>query len=187
MKVRIDGITNARTYINNKGKNLGKDFKKQFVKRTRDLSQKLQQEIADSVDKGPVPFTKRSILYKYSYTATGVKTSIRVKDIQAKYLYDVLVKDKKHAKFIPTSAARLTKQGNISGLKNNLRKGRYKIVKQKGKERLIDTNQKKQKKRVIGVREVKKREMIYDFYHNAERGAFMIFRDIKGTFKVRKR
>jgi len=55
-----------------------------------------------------------------------------------------------------------------------------------GKKRLIDTNQKKKKKRVIGVRESKRRQLIYDFYANAERGAMLILNDIRGTFTLRR-
>ncbi|EJL18165.1 hypothetical protein SSMOSELEY_1799 [Shigella sonnei str. Moseley] len=88
-----------------------------------------------------------------------------VKDIQAKYLYQVLVQPKAIDKFIPTSSTRLTKQGNISGLKKNLLSERYKVVKGKnGKERLIDTakkDTKKKTKRVIGLREKKQRRLIY--------------------------
>lgn len=186
MKIKIDGINNARTYINQQGKQLGKDFQKTLIKKTRELSIKMQKDLDSSIELGAVPFTKRSMLFTYKLTNTGVVTSIIVKDLQAKYLYDVLVKQSKFNKFIPTSAARLTAQGNITGLRTNLRKGRYKIVKQGGKERLIDTNQKKKGKRVIALREDKKRKIVYDFYENAERGAMMIFTGINGTFKVKK-
>jgi len=186
MQVRINGLNNAREYINQQGRQLGKDFQKTLIKQTRELSLKMQKDLDAIIDKGAVPFTKRSMLFTYKLTGTGVVTSIMVKDIQAKYLYDVLVKPSRFNKFIPTSAARLTAQGNITGLRNNLRKGRYKIVKQGGKERLIDTNQKKKGKRVIALREDKKRKIVYDFYENAERGAVMIFSTINGTFKVKK-
>lgn len=55
-----------------------------------------------------------------------------------------------------------------------------------GKERLIDTKQKKKEKRVIAVRENKKRKLIYDFYRNAEKGAVLIMSDIRGSFIVKK-
>lgn len=184
MQVRINGITNARTYINQRGQQLGRDFQKTLIKQVRQLSVNMQNDMSNAVDKGATPFTRRSMLFTYKLTGTGVRTSIIVKDLQAKYLYDVLVKQSNIPKFIPTSAARLTAQGNITGLRNNLKKGRYKIVKQKGKERLIDTIQKKPGKRVIGLREDKRRKIIYDFYENAERGAVLIFNNINGTFKV---
>lgn len=184
MQVRINGLNNAREYINQQGRQLGKDFQKTLIKQTRELAMNMQNDLSNSIDRGAVPFTRRSMLFTYKLTGTGVRTSIIVKDLQAKYLYDVLVKQSNVPKFIPTSAARLTGQGNITGLRNNLKKGRYKIVKQKGKERLIDTNQRKKGKRVIGLREDKRRKIIYDFYENAERGAVLIFNNINGTFKV---
>ncbi|ELH6316493.1 hypothetical protein Q9Y76_000585, partial [Escherichia coli] len=75
--------------------------------------------------------------------------------------------------------------GNISGLKKNLSSGRYKIVKGKnGKERLIDTAQKKKQKRVIGLRESKRRKLIYDFYQEVNDGVMLVMSGIQGTFKV---
>ncbi|NIG74184.1 hypothetical protein F3J34_11305 [Klebsiella sp. Ap-873] len=109
-----------------------------------------------------------------------------VKDIQASYLYDIIVQQKSFEKFIPTSAARLTKQGNITGLRSNVQNGRYKVVKQRGKERLIDTQAKKRNKRVIGVKEQKRRKIIYDFYNEAEQGARLVISDIKGSFRITK-
>ncbi|TOZ41564.1 hypothetical protein DK925_23285 [Enterobacter cloacae] len=113
-----------------------------------------------------------------------------VKNIQAKYLYEVIVDPKAIDKFIPTSAAKLTKQGNISGLKKNLSNGRYKVVKGKnGKERLIDTNKKDTKrktKRVIGLREEKKRKMIYDFYGEVDKGFRVVISDLRGIFVIKR-
>nr|WP_241008299.1 hypothetical protein [Erwinia sp. JH02] len=145
--------------------------------------------MSKAVDKGPVPFTKRAVSFFFSKTTTSVKTTIMIKDVQAKYLYEILVKPKMIDKIVPTSAARLDRFGNITGLKRNLSNGRYKVVKQGTKERLIDTNvksKKKRNKRVIGLREEKRRKMVYDFYRNGEKGALLIIKDIKGTFKVKK-
>ncbi|GEM_PF-387085 len=112
-----------------------------------------------------------------------------VKDIQAKYFYEILVKPRELDKFVPTSKARLTKQGNISGFKKNLANGRYKIVKSRnGKERLIDTTKKDTKtktKRIIGLRQNKRRKIIYDFYAEAEKGARLMIHGIQGTFSIR--
>jgi hypothetical protein len=111
-----------------------------------------------------------------------------VKDQQAKYLYDILVKPKAVDKIVPTSAAKLTAQGNISGLKKNLASGRYKIVKGKnGKQKLIDTTKKDTKnktKRIVGLRESKKRKIIYDFYNEANNGVRLMVSGIKGTFRI---
>ncbi|WP_336983562.1 MULTISPECIES: hypothetical protein [unclassified Cedecea] len=182
----ITGLKNAKTNLNTKGKQLGKDFQKTLVNRTRVLSQQMQKDLNNSVDRGAVPFTQNAILFIFKNNKTGVKCSILIKDIQAKYLYDIIVKQNTFEKFIPTSAARLTKQGNITGLRSNLQKGRYKIVKQRGKERLIDTKAKKRNKRVIGVKEQKRRKIIYDFYNEAEQGARLVISDIKGSFRITK-
>lgn len=183
---KITGLKNAKTYLNTKGKQLGKDFQKTLVNRTRVLSQQMQKDLSQSVDRGAVPFTQNTILFLYKNTSTGVTCSILVKDIQASYLYDIIVQQKSFEKFIPTSAARLTKQGNITGLRSNVQNGRYKVVKQRGKERLIDTQAKKRNKRVIGVKEQKRRKIIYDFYNEAEQGARLVISDIKGSFRITK-
>lgn len=189
VKTTISGTKTTKQYLNRTGQKLGKDFQKEIINRARALSVRMQNDMNNTIDKGPVPFTKRSILFTYKLTGNNsVRASIIVKDIQAKYLYEVLVKPKAIDKFIPTSAVRLTKQGNISGLKNNLAKKRYVIVESGGKKRLIDTtqsNRKKKNKRVIGVMESKKRKLIYDFYEKAEEGALLILSDIRGTFRLR--
>ncbi|MDN4049013.1 hypothetical protein QNN08_11345 [Escherichia fergusonii] len=41
-------------------------------------------------------------------------------------------------------------------------------------------------KRVIGVRETKKRKLIYDFYEEAEKGVTTIVSGMKGHFKLKK-
>lgn len=187
----INGIGNVKKYLNSTGQRLGNQFNKEIIDRSRKLSIQLQQELNASVDKGVVPFTNRAILFTYRKRgAQSITATILVKDIQAKYLYEVIVKPKPIDKFIPTTAARLTKQGNISGLQKNLMNGRYKIVKSKnGKERLIDTSKKDTKnktKRVIGLRESKRRKLIFDFYAKAEQGVRLAFHDIQGTFIIRK-
>ncbi|EMN5860215.1 hypothetical protein RJ495_005110 [Pluralibacter gergoviae] len=183
--MKISGIGNAKSYLNKQGKQLGSRFQKTLIKEVRNLSQNIQSGINSTVDRGAVPFTQRAVLFTYKMSGTSVSTSILIKDLQARYLYDVLVKPESIIKFIPTSAARLTQQGNITGLRNNLAKGRYKVVKSGGKERLIDTS-KKDTNRVIGVRETKRRKMVYDFYEHAEVGAILIISNIRGTFKVKK-
>ncbi|WP_312229007.1 hypothetical protein [Pseudescherichia sp.] len=183
----VNGISNATAYLKQKGREFGKNFQNEIINRSKALAMKMQKDMNNAVDKGGVPFTQRSILFMYKKTGTGVRTTILVKNVQAKYLYDILVKEKAIDKFVPTSKARLTKQGNISGLQKNLQTGRYKIAKGKnGKVRLIDTTQKKKEKRIIAVRERKKRKLIYDFYGEAEKGARMILSGIKGTFIFKK-
>ena len=181
-------VSNAQNYIQSTGQKLGQQFQKEIINRSRALAVKMQQDLNRSVDKGGVSFTQRSILFIYKKAGTGVTTSILVKDQQAKYLYDILVKPKAIDKIVPTSAAKLTAQGNISGLKKNLASGRYKIVKGKnGKERLIDTAKKDTKnktKRVIGLRESKRRKLIYDFYNEANNGVRLMISGIEGSFII---
>lgn len=186
VNTRITGADGSIQYLNRQGQQLGAEFQNEIIKRARALAVQIQNGISTSAAGGGVPFTNKAVLFTYKKTASGVKTTILIKEQQAQYLYDVLVKPDSISKFIPTSNARLTKQGNISGLATNLKKGRYKIIEQGGKKRLIDTNQKKKSKRVIGVREKKKRKMIYDFYQHAQDGAILIFQDIKGTFKIKR-
>lgn len=184
---RITGLNNATTYLNTTGQRLGRDFQNEIIKRSRALSAKMQMDLNNAVDKGAVPFTQRSILFMYKKVGNGVRSTILVKDLQAKYLYDVLVEEKAIDKFVPTSKARLDRFGNIAGMKRNLSNGRYKVITGKnGKERLIDTSQKKKEKRVIGLRESKKRKIIYDFYAEAEKGARLVIAGIQGSFVIKK-
>lgn len=186
MANKITGFNESKTFINKTGKRLRKDFQSEIIKRSRALSDTIQKGINASVDRGATAFTSRAMLMTYRKTSTGVSTTILVKDIQAQYLYEILVQPKAIDKFVPTSAARLTAQGNIAGLKKNLSNGRYKAIKGKnGKERLIDTSKKKTK-RIIGIREEKQRKMIYDFYVHAEEGARLMISDINGTLRITK-
>ncbi|MGV3869331.1 hypothetical protein [Citrobacter freundii] len=129
-----------------------------------------------------------SVIY-YSAQLFSVTCTIMIKDIQAKYLYDVIVKSSYINKFVPTSAAKMTKLGNISQLKSGLAQGKYKAVVQNGKKYLIDITKKDTKyktKRIIGVRESKKRKLVYDFYNEAEQGAIAIISGIQGHFKLKR-
>jgi hypothetical protein len=189
MASRID-VSGAQQYIKSQGVKLKQDFQKEIINRSRALAQKMQADMNKSVDRGAVTFTQRSILFLYKKSGTGVTTSILVKDLQAKYLYDIIVKEKAIDKIVPTSAARLSAQGNIAGLKKNLASGRYKIVKGKnGKQRLIDTTKKDTKtktKRVIGLRETKRRKIIYDFYQGANDGVRLMISGIQGSFIIKR-
>ncbi|MCT8171718.1 hypothetical protein KY381_21635 [Raoultella ornithinolytica] len=116
-----------------------------------------------------------------------------IRGAQAAYLRTVINSsdaNELYDKLIPTSNARLSKQGNISGLQKGLANKRLVVVEEKGKKYLIDTTKKSKKqhtKRVIGVKEKKKRKMVFDFFQNAEDGAKLILSDIKGTYKLTKR
>jgi len=186
--VRINTV-GASTYLKSQGKKLKADFQKELINRARELSKKMQRDMSAAVDKGATGFTNRSVLFMYKKkNSTSMTASILIKDAQAKYLYDIIVQPKEIEKFVNTSAARLTSQGNISGLHANLQSGKYIVVKGKnGKERLIDVSKKdtkKKTKRVIGLREKKKRKLIYDFYNEAEKGTKLMISDISGVFKL---
>lgn len=191
MANRLSGIRNTKDYINKQGIKLGKQFQSELINRSRVLSQKVQADLNNSVDKGAVSFTQRAVLFMYKKRGNGIICTIMIKNIQAKYLYEVLVEQKAVDKFVPTSTARLDRFGNISMMKKRISSGQYKVVKGKnGKERLIDTSKKDTKrktKRVIGLREEKRRKIIYDFYTEVDKGVRIMISDIKGTFRVTKR
>ncbi|ENV4137226.1 hypothetical protein ACFJ8K_001292 [Escherichia coli] len=191
MVSRINGIGSTTSYINTQGAKLGKLFQNEIIKRSKLLSQKVQADLNNSVDKGAVAFTQRSVLFLYKKNGkNSVTATIMIKDQQAKYLYNVLVEEKGIDKFIPTSVARLDRFGNISGLRRGLTSGKYKVVKSKnGKERLIDTSKKdtkKKTKRVIGLREERRRKLIYDFYSEVDKGVRVIMSGIQGTFRIKR-
>lgn len=185
----VTGLKSVNGYLNKQGKLYGNQLQDELIKQTRQLSKKMRDDMSAAIDRGPVPFTKNAVLYFYNKSGTSVSCTIMIKDIQARYLYDVIVHPDPLKKFIPTSAARLTKQGNIPQLKSNIEKGKYRIVVENGKKYLIDTTKKDTKtktKRVIGVRETKKRKLIYDFYAEAEKGVAVIVSGIKGHFKLKR-
>lgn len=188
--VKID-TKGATTFLKSEGTKLKAEFQKEMIQRVRKLSQQMQKDMSDAVNKGATGFTDRAVLFTYQRRLdTSITCSILIKDVQANYLYDIIVKPKAIDKFVNTSAARMTKQGNIAGLHNNLQNKKYIVVKSKnGKERLIDTTKKdtkKKTKRVIGLSESKKRKMIYDFYAEAEAGTKLLISDINGVFKITK-
>ncbi|ENV5883821.1 hypothetical protein ACFIPR_003189 [Enterobacter kobei] len=185
----ISGLSSAKGYLNQQGKLYGNEFQNELISRTRQLARTMQADLSANVDKGAVPFTNNAVLFFYNKSGTSVRCTIMIKDIQAEYLYDVIVKPNPLKKFVPTSSARLSKQGNIPQLRNNLAKGKYKVAVENGKKYLIDTTKKDTKtktKRVIGVRETKKRKLIYDFYKEAEKGAITIVSGIRGHFKLKR-
>ena len=47
-------------------------------------------------------------------------------------------------------------------------------------------SKKKKEKRVIGLRESKKRKIICDFYAEAEKGARLVIAGIQGSFVIKK-
>ncbi|MEI9875998.1 hypothetical protein V5039_23485 [Enterobacter ludwigii] len=189
IKTQVTGLSSAKGYINQQGKLYGNEFQNELITRTRQLAKTIQTDMSKAIDKGPVPFTNNAVLYFYKKVGTSVKCTIMIKDIQAEYLYDVIVQPNPLKKFVPTSSARLSIQGNIPQLKSGLEKGRYKVVVENGKKYLIDTTKKDTKtktKRVVGVRETKKRKLVYDFYKEAEAGIITIVSSMQGHFKLKK-
>lgn len=192
MATRINGISNAKSYINTQGTKLGKQFQEEVIKRSRILSQKIQSDLNNSVDRGATAFTSRAVLFFYKKNGkNSITATIMIKNQQAKYLYDIIVEQKVLDKFVPTSIARLDRFGNISGLNKGLKSGKYKVVKSKnGKERLIDSSKKDRKKktkRVIGLRSEKRRKLIYDFYAEIDKGVRVVMSGIEGTFRISKK
>ncbi|HGW3445808.1 hypothetical protein [Serratia marcescens] len=184
----ITGVQQTIANIQQQGIDYANNFNKEVSNRLRQLSQKMQIDMNNAIDRGPVPFTKNAILFRFYRDSTGQAVNqILVKNIQAQYLYDIIVKPSNLKKFIPTSTARMTQQGNISGLKSGLSSGKYKVVDSGGKRRLIDTSKKDTKtktKRVIGLRETKKRKLVYDFYKEAEQGVRLVLSGVQGHFRI---
>lgn len=175
--------------LNSQGKMFITDFQSELTKRCRALSKQIQDDIINSVDGGAVNFTKRAIFFNFIQYGNGIRTNqIIVRGSQAAYLRSVLTDDPTtFNKIIPTANARMTAQGNIAGLHNQIGK-KYKVVEQNGKKYLIDTSLKKKRrdKRIIGKYEKKKRKMIYDFFDETEHKARLVINNMKGTFIFRR-
>lgn len=177
-------------WVNTQGKTITTNLQSEVTKRIRELSKKLQTEMDASIAGGPVGFTRRALFFNF-VTKGDVRTNqIIVRGDQAAYLRTVISDVHEiFEKFVPTSNARLTKQGNISGLRANLSSKKFVVIDVKGKKMLVDTTMKgkRRDKRIIGVREEKQRKMVFDFFQQAEDGAKLILSSINGTFQITKR
>ncbi|MEG5874659.1 hypothetical protein UXO56_23315, partial [Enterobacter ludwigii] len=91
IKTQVTGLSSAKGYINQQGKLYGNEFQNELITRTRQLAKTIQTDMSKAIDKGPVPFTNNAVLYFYKKVGTSVKCTIMIKDIQAEYLYDVIV------------------------------------------------------------------------------------------------
>lgn len=185
MNYNINGLQQTKDFINKTGKQYNDDFKKEMIKQTRAMSVEMQQELNLSADGGVVGFTKRAIKWRYDYRPTGITAYISVGEAQAKYLYDVIVDQSPINKFVPTSAVKLNRYGNIPGFNNNLKSGRYVVIEKGGVTRLVDTRQKDGDKRIIARREVKTRKIIWDFYRSGNTKAWKIVNNMRGHFTIR--
>lgn len=176
-------------WINDQEKSITINVQSEITKRIRALTYKLQQHINQDIAGGPVGFTKKALFFNFIQDNKGLRTNqIIVRGDQAAYLRTVITDVHEiFEKFIPTSSAKLSAQGNITNLRGNLNK-KYKVVDVKGKKMLIDTTKKKKNrsKRVIGVREEKRRKMVFDFFKEAENGAKLILSDINGSYTFTK-
>lgn len=186
--------TESGKYLVKSGTDFGNKMQSEVTLRIRQLSKDLQKQLNTDIAGGPVAFTNRALFFNFIRNANGSRTNqIIIRGAQAAYLRTVINSsdaNELYDKLIPTSNARLSKQGNISGLQKGLANKRLVVVEEKGKKYLIDTTKKSKKqhtKRVIGVKEKKKRKMVFDFFQNAEDGAKLILSDIKGTYKLTKR
>ncbi len=178
---------NAIRVLNQQGQAYITSFQSELTKRCRALAKQVQDDINNTVDGGALAFTKRAIFFNFIQHGNGTRTNqIIVRGQQAAYLRSVLTDDPAtFNKIIPTSNARITAQGNIAGLHNQMGK-KYKVVEQNGKRYLIDTSQKKKKsnKRIIGKYEKKKRKMIYDFFNETESKSRLILNTMRGQFNL---
>ncbi|HHD2920222.1 hypothetical protein ACO1ZG_21780 [Enterobacter kobei] len=182
----------AGKWLNDTGGKIIINVQSEITKKVRELSRQMQNQLNEEIKGGPVAFTKRAIFFNFIQSGDLRTNQIIVRGDQAAYLRSVLNPDEAndlYDKIIPTSSARLTKQGNISTLNKGLASKKLIVVEEKGKKYLIDSTKKKKQrsKRVIGVKEKKKRKMVYDFFKNAEDGAKLLLSDINGTYKFTKR
>ena len=184
LNTRVTGIDGTISYLNETGRNVQNQFKSTILNDMKALSRKMQIEMNSAIEGGVVPFTGNAMTVLYKMRDTGITCTLLVKDIQANYLYDVIVKPDSVEKFIPTSASKLTKQGNITGLRNNIKSGRYKIVESHGVKRIINTKA-THDKRVIARKEDKTRKIVYDWYQHANDGIDIIIGEIKGSYTIR--
>ncbi|WP_445663082.1 hypothetical protein [Enterobacter soli] len=189
MSNNVTGIAATQLYLRQMGTRLGSQFQDELINRVRAASVNMQKELNDSIEGGATAFTKRALKFSYYRRGNGITCTIRVMPNQLKYLREIILQPKAIDKIIPAGGVKLDSLGNIKGLKSGLASGKYKIVKSGGKERLIDTtkNTKRTKKnRVIGLKESKKRKLVWDFYQSGEDNIRMAISGIQGHFMIRR-
>lgn len=188
-----NGPADAGRWINDEGGRIIINVQSEITNRCRELARQMQEQLNQEIKDGPVAFTKRALFFNYIQSGDKRINQIIVRGDQAAYLRTVLDPDEANElydKIIPTQSARLTKQGNISTLNKGITSKKLIVVEEKGKKYLIDTTKKSKKqrsKRVIGIKEKKKRKLVYDFFKNADDGAKLILSDINGTFQFTRR
>ncbi|HCM9117575.1 TPA: hypothetical protein N5K87_000819 [Enterobacter asburiae] len=194
---RGNSPSDMKKFINDNLPKIGEQFKKELSERMRTVTKEIQQMINVESKGGVVPYTNRAM--KFNFYKPNSFTSINqiiVMPDQADYLKNVIDPNyvRKHEnKVIPYKNAKLTKQGNISQLKN---KDKYQRVKSKnGKEFLIDTSKNSskrdpvmaRKKRVVGYYGSVGRKPLFNFYDETEQKVIKQLRTLRGTFNYRWR
>lgn len=178
----------AVKWVNDKQTEIVVNVQSEITKKIREVAKQLQDKLNDDIKGGPVPFTKRAILFNFIQRGDRRTNQIIVRGDQAKYLSSVITDAAGiYDKFIPTSNVKLSKQGNIAGLHAGMNK-KYQVANVKGKKMLIDTskNKKKRDKRIIGVKEKKSRKMIFDFFNEAESNSRLALSNMNGTYYFSK-
>ncbi|POD96391.1 hypothetical protein [Pectobacterium odoriferum] len=177
--------------LNRNGQQWGNQFNSELTRRAKIVSDKIQNDISTKVKGGAVSFTQKAIGFtsNNSRSSSTVYNNITVQRNQTKYLKFVLGSSEKAGeKIIPTTNAKLTKEGNIQGLRPRLKSGRYKTIEKGGRKYIIDTKTPKRKsrtERVIGVIAARKRKQLFDFYKQSSKYATQEFSNMKGSFTFR--
>lgn len=187
-------------FINNNSPKIGQQFKKELSTRMRTVTNQMQIKINQEVKGGVVPFTGRSMIFKYrkvnDFETVNQIIVLPNQSSYLKYILDPKYSHNPESKMIPTQNARLTKQGNILQLRSRTKNNKYKKVKSKnGNIYLIDTTKKSTKrnpklareKRVIGYYGSVGRKRIFDFYDETEQKVIEQLRKLRGTFDYRWR
>ncbi|WP_312210699.1 hypothetical protein [Pseudescherichia sp.] len=197
---RGNSPNDMRRFINNNSPKIGEQFKKELSTRMRTVTQQMQVKLNQEVKGGAVPFTNRSLKFKYQkVNQNETVNQIIVLPNQSsylKYILDPQYSRRPESKMIPYQNAKLTKQGNIAQLRARSQSNKYKKVKSRnGTTYLIDTTKKSSKrnpklsrdKRVIGYYGSIGRKPLFDFYDETEKKVIQQLRTLRGTFDYRWR
>ncbi|WP_370553589.1 hypothetical protein [Edwardsiella tarda] len=179
----------VQRWINQQAQTIPADFQRELSRRCRTITQKLQDKINSTVKDGAVNFTQRAMFFNYIDHGFSRTNQIILRGNQAKYLKNVLgVNGSNVSKWIPTSNANLTSQGNIKSLKSKIKNNKYKqILSKNGKKYLIDVSSKNPKKhKVIAYYGAVSRHQLFDFYQEAENLARQELANMRGTFGFRR-
>lgn len=185
----VTGAQNCITSLNNTGRWCITTLQSELSARCRQVSKGVQEMINKDVSGGAVNFTKRAVMFNFIKLPNDIRVNqVIVKPDQTKYLERILTDDKQSfEKFVPTSNAKLTAQGNISGLHRNIKSGKYKVIKQGSKTYMIDTSKKGKNndKRIIAVEnDNETRNELFDFYDECALLATEQISDLKGNFTM---